>query len=729
MASSVFDLAETQHILTRSNLKLITRTRLEVTLPDHSSKDGFGYDLATAGLWITRGNGLNLRVRADLDAVAHSTSLSQETFENALCETLTVAKLWSQLSLKASLIDPHHTRHQPGDTSELAFALTHLDSRGSIRSSMRPGSDIGAVANDHDIKPPAGVLNGFIDSVELTLTFSPLLPYDATSQSCNTRRGSGSIMEKGSILVPMQSQERHTLDKDEDGSIEGILFRSPSLEILSCDVEMLDSGEDASNKPPLSRMRSQPCLPAYSPLPSIHHTLQIEELPSFQHCALDPLHLLKLVDASLRRTFSGEIPPGKNSRRLNDDDPDIKLIQEAPETSLADISPALFRPGYMKIWHLLQKRKWPTTALQPLQCDDMDIFDRSEKDKELIFEIDQEGDEGLSLETRQNRNHEKYMLNTSADISQILDRDDGDLFFKYESMPSSSQDTVDEGMMEEIDEGEDLLFGDASWLAERHREFGVRIGKGSRGLGWQKLSDTDHCVKEAEFECLRKGCDEIEEESSAMAILDMKNQRDKLHQYQKRITIITDRETDIAKTCLARGDRSKALLALRRKKFQESLLAKTDAQLETLEQLTSNVEFALVQKDVIFGLQQGTAVLKQIHAEVGGIEHVEKLLGENEDARAYQREITEMLGGEMSNQDEDDVEDELEALEGQVRAVKQPDAVEYPTAPETTPEARTHDSRRKARAKERARERARARARAQAQAQEEQGQAPEPLLA
>ncbi|KAL8721113.1 MAG: hypothetical protein Q9225_002136 [Loekoesia sp. 1 TL-2023] len=196
----------------------------------------------------------------------------------------------------------------------------------------------------------------------------------------------------------------------------------------------------------------------------------------------------------------------------------------------------------------------------------------------------------------------------------------------------------------------------------------------------------------------------------------MKNQRDKLHQYQKRITVITDRETEIAKECLTRGDRPKALLALRRKKFQESLLAKTDAQLETLEQLTSNVEFALVQKDVLYGLQQGTAVLKQIHTEMGGIEHVEKLMGENEEARAYQREISEMLGGKMSNQDEDDVEDELEILEGQVQGVEQPDAVLFPAVSNTVIEAKSDDVKRKARARERAREQA-------------QGQAAEAMLA
>lgn len=117
----------------------------------------------------------------------------------------------------------------------------------------------------------------------------------------------------------------------------------------------------------------------------------------------------------------------------------------------------------------------------------------------------------------------------------------------------------------------------------------------------------------------------------------MKNQRDKLHQYQRRITVLTDREREIAKEMLAKGDKPRALLALRRKKYQESLLSKTDAQLEQLEKLTSSVEFAQVQKDVVFGLQQGTQVLNEIHKEMGGIENVEKLMGETAEAIAYQQ--------------------------------------------------------------------------------------------
>lgn len=121
------------------------------------------------------------------------------------------------------------------------------------------------------------------------------------------------------------------------------------------------------------------------------------------------------------------------------------------------------------------------------------------------------------------------------------------------------------------------------------------------------------------------------------AILNLKIQRDRLHKYQKRITVITAREHAIAATLLKQGDRPRALLALRRKKYQESLLAKTDSQLEQLEVLTSSVEFAMVQKDVVFGLQEGTRVLKEIQREMGGLEQVEKLMGETAEAVAYQQ--------------------------------------------------------------------------------------------
>lgn len=50
-----------------------------------------------------------------------------------------------------------------------------------------------------------------------------------------------------------------------------------------------------------------------------------------------------------------------------------------------------------------------------------------------------------------------------------------------------------------------------------------------------------------------------------------------------------------------------------------------------------------MQKDVLFGLQQGTKVLQTINQEMGGIEGVERLMGETEEARAYQEVCSSFL--------------------------------------------------------------------------------------
>jgi hypothetical protein len=70
-----------------------------------------------------------------------------------------------------------------------------------------------------------------------------------------------------------------------------------------------------------------------------------------------------------------------------------------------------------------------------------------------------------------------------------------------------------------------------------------------------------------------------------MAILDLKLQRDKLRQYQKKLQVVLDKEHEIAKQHLSAGRKDRAILALRQRKYQQGLLHKTDAQLENLEQL------------------------------------------------------------------------------------------------------------------------------------------------
>ncbi|CAE6449398.1 unnamed protein product [Rhizoctonia solani] len=167
------------------------------------------------------------------------------------------------------------------------------------------------------------------------------------------------------------------------------------------------------------------------------------------------------------------------------------------------------------------------------------------------------------------------------------------------------------------------------------------------------------------------------------AIVDLKNQRDE-------IQVILDREQAIAKEALANGNKRVALIALRRRKYQESMLQKTDGQLETLEGLVSSIEFALVEKDIIFGLQQGNQVLKALHAEMS-LEDVEKLMEETAEAVAYQNEIDQMLTSQMTVDEEEAVQKELEQLQAEalgsapIHEPSPPEPVKLPSVPTAEP--------------------------------------------
>ncbi|KAJ8591502.1 hypothetical protein M405DRAFT_873215 [Rhizopogon salebrosus TDB-379] len=165
------------------------------------------------------------------------------------------------------------------------------------------------------------------------------------------------------------------------------------------------------------------------------------------------------------------------------------------------------------------------------------------------------------------------------------------------------------------------------------------------------------------------------------AILDLKLQRDKLKQYQKKIQVVLDREHEIARAHLATGQKDRAVIALRRRKYQQSLLLKTDGQLENLEQLVSTIEFSLVEVSVLHGLKQGNEVLQEIHREMN-IESVEKLMDETQEAREYQREIGDLLANRLTNDEEDAVQDELQALQVEALGEAEPEVhVELPSLP------------------------------------------------
>lgn len=105
----------------------------------------------------------------------------------------------------------------------------------------------------------------------------------------------------------------------------------------------------------------------------------------------------------------------------------------------------------------------------------------------------------------------------------------------------------------------------------------------------------------------------------------------------------------------------RAKLLLRKKKFQETLLSNTDKQLENLEKLAADIEFAQVEIQVLDGLKQGNVALKKMHA-ILDIDEIEKIMDETREGIEKQQEIDSLLSDALTQEDEDNVLAELDAL-------------------------------------------------------------------
>ncbi|WFD31850.1 Vacuolar protein sorting-associated protein 20 [Malassezia sp. CBS 17886] len=149
------------------------------------------------------------------------------------------------------------------------------------------------------------------------------------------------------------------------------------------------------------------------------------------------------------------------------------------------------------------------------------------------------------------------------------------------------------------------------------------------------------------------------------SILELKLQRDRVRQYQRKLQHVLQKEHELARQALARGDKVRARLALRQRAYQRGLIEKTDQQLATLQELVSTIEFAQLQQSVMFGLQQGGDVLRAIQKETD-LDRVDQLMSSAADAQAYQREVSERLASQLSADERDGVEEELARLERDV---------------------------------------------------------------
>lgn len=145
------------------------------------------------------------------------------------------------------------------------------------------------------------------------------------------------------------------------------------------------------------------------------------------------------------------------------------------------------------------------------------------------------------------------------------------------------------------------------------------------------------------------------------AVLQLKVQRDNLKRFQQKIEQTLENDRNLVKRLLSEGKRDRAKLLLKKKRYQEQLLQRTDGQLEALEKLTQDLEFAQIEIKVVEGLKIGSTALKKIN-DVLEIQDIEQILEETKEGIEKQREIDEMISGALNDDDNEAIEAELVEL-------------------------------------------------------------------
>uniref|UniRef100_A0A914Z991 Charged multivesicular body protein 6 n=1 Tax=Panagrolaimus superbus TaxID=310955 RepID=A0A914Z991_9BILA len=145
------------------------------------------------------------------------------------------------------------------------------------------------------------------------------------------------------------------------------------------------------------------------------------------------------------------------------------------------------------------------------------------------------------------------------------------------------------------------------------------------------------------------------------AVLGLKLQRDKMRQAYRRYEKNLLKEKEMAKELLKQGRKDRALLMLKRKRYQESIMDRIAKQMDNIDSMVSELETAQLNKDVLEKLKQGNEALQLIN-QTFSIEDAEKIMDDTREAAEYQEEMSKILAGQLSSVDIAEVEEELEAM-------------------------------------------------------------------
>jgi charged multivesicular body protein 6 len=172
-------------------------------------------------------------------------------------------------------------------------------------------------------------------------------------------------------------------------------------------------------------------------------------------------------------------------------------------------------------------------------------------------------------------------------------------------------------------------------------------------------------------------------DDSDRALLDVKVQRDQLVSHRRRMDSQVTKDDEAARSMVKESKKQQAMLALRKKKQHEQLAVDVQTHLNRLEELIASIEFSRLQKEAVEALAEGVKMLKRVQKETGGVDYVNRLMDERDEALLEKREISDALASVGVAADDADAMAEYDRLveaHAAAQLVASTDAPEQPVA-------------------------------------------------
>ncbi|KAH3901677.1 related to Vacuolar protein sorting-associated protein 20 [Saccharomycodes ludwigii] len=171
------------------------------------------------------------------------------------------------------------------------------------------------------------------------------------------------------------------------------------------------------------------------------------------------------------------------------------------------------------------------------------------------------------------------------------------------------------------------------------------------------------------------------------AIFQLKLSRDNLNKFTRNTNNLIENERANLKSAIrqdiSNGKDYKAnvniRILLKRIHYQEILLSKANDQLINLENMLSNIEFKLIEKDFIKGVDTGNKILTKLNKELN-IDYVNDVMDTLEDQMSYEREVDQVLNsnilrigntGNIAISLDDEIDKELDQMLGEQKLSQQ----------------------------------------------------------